>query len=144
MSSSYIIMTAVGLAGVLFAAWKGGSPERIAASVVAANMLLGFGSRFIPGFEDPFRFINDGLAAVALLGVTVVFGALWTGGVMLFYAAQFSLHAYYFVVGRPETDRLSAIINDVNFSGILWCLVIGSAVSWRRRVKAARDAAALR
>ena len=57
-------------------------------------------------------------------------------GAMLLYAAQFTLYAFYFVTERP-IDRFHAIVNNLDFSGITWCLVIGTAVAWRRRVKLA-------
>ena len=78
------------------------------------------------------------LTALVLLGITVRYGALWMGGVMLFYAAQFGMHSYYMVLQRPTGDYLNALVNNINFMGITWCLVIGTAVAWRRRVKAAR------
>ncbi|HEY3950258.1 hypothetical protein [Phenylobacterium sp.] len=142
MSDPFIPLTLFCLAGVLFAAWKGGPAERLGAAVVVLNIIIGFASyRLTPEWVGIIRFFNDGLAAVVMLGVTVIYGALWMGGVMLFYAAQFSLHAYYFVTDRPDSDRLHAIINNVDFSGIVWCLIIGAAVAWRRRVRIARAAA---
>ena len=38
---------------------------------------------------------------------------------------------------RPK-DNLHAIINNLNFAGVMWCLAIGTIVVWRRRM---RDAA---
>ncbi|MBX3482068.1 hypothetical protein [Phenylobacterium sp.] len=129
--------------GVLFATWKGGVAERLAAAVVVANMVVGIlVAEFLPDLEGTIRFANDGLAAVALLAVTLRYGAPWMGGVMLFYAAQFSLHSYYLVTSRPDNDRLHAIVNNVNFSGIVWCLIIGTAVAWARRARRAKARAA--
>lgn len=131
------------LSGVVFALWKGNTAERLAAGVVVTNMALGLlFHALLPQIEGILRFANDGLAAVTLLAVTLRYGAPWMGGVMLFYAAQFSLHSYYMVSGRPETDYLHALVNNLNFGGITWCLIIGAAVAWRRRVKTARASAA--
>lgn len=142
MFTPFFILSAFCLAGVLFAVWKGSVAERIAAAVVVINMILGFASyRLAPDLVGILRFVNDGLAALVLLAVTVRYGALWMGGVMLFYAAQFSLHAYYFVTGRSDADFLHAVINNIDFSGVVWCLIIGSAVAWRRRVRVMRAAA---
>jgi hypothetical protein len=139
----YAILIAFTLIGVLFAAWKGGVAERMAALVVVANMVLGIVvHKLTPGIEGGFRFANDGLAAIALLAITLRYGAPWMGGVMLFYAAQFSLHSFYLVTGRPDTDYLHALVNNINFSAITWCLIIGTAVAWRRRVKLGRQAPA--
>jgi hypothetical protein len=126
--------------GALFALWKGGRAERSAAIVVLANVLIGqFGKLVAPSADGMIRLVNDGLTALVLLGVTVRYGALWMGGVMLFYAAQFAMHSYYLVTLRPTGDYLNALINNINFSGIIWCLVIGTIVAWRRRVLTVRS-----
>ena len=128
------------LSGVLFALWKGGVAERLAACVVAANLALGvLVVEILTPFQDTLRFASDGLTAAALLAVTLRYGAPWMGAVMLCYAVQFSLHAYYMVTGRQQTDYLHAVINNINFSAIIWCLVIGTAVAWRRRSRAVRS-----
>lgn len=129
------------LAAVTLALALGGRAERIAAIVVIAHIALGFLVRaFLPELDGVIRFVNDGLAAIALLFVTLRYGAPWMGGAMLFYAAQFSLHSYYMVTGRGENDYLHALINNINFSGITWCLIIGTLVSWRQRARRARPA----
>ena len=135
----FLSLTAFGLCGVLFSVWKGATAERIAALVVVANILVGFLSRYVPEFAGTLRFANDGLAAIVLLVVTVRYGAPWMGGVMLFYAAQFSLHSFYLVTGRSNTDYLHALINNINFAGIVWCLIIGTAVTLRRRSRLNRQ-----
>jgi len=128
-----------GVAGVAFAAWKGGRAERIAAAVVAGNLVIGLLIQvFTPSLQGTFRFANDGLAALILLGVTVRYGAAWMGGIMLFYAAQFSLHSFYIVTGRSNREYLHALINNINFASIILCLVIGTAVAWRRRALATK------
>lgn len=127
------------LAAVALAMALGGRAERIAATVVIVHIAIGFLVRaLVPDLEAIIRFANDGLAAVALLFVTLRYGAPWMGGAMLFYAAQFSLHSYYMVTARPETDYLHALINNINFNGITWCLIIGTIVAWRQRVRRAK------
>ena len=133
-----LLINVFSVLGALFALWKGGVAERAAAMVVLANVIIGQSSEwFAPGSEAVVRLINDGLTALVLLGITVRYAALWTGGVMLFFAAQFSLHSFYLVTERPS-DYLHALINNIDFSGIIWCLIIGTAVAWRRRVRLAR------
>jgi hypothetical protein len=64
---------------------------------------------------------------------------------MLFYAAQFAMHSYYLVTERRIGDYTYALINNINFSGIIWCLIIGTIVAWlgrARRARAAKAAAA--
>jgi hypothetical protein len=109
----------------------------MAAVVVIVNVTIGqTGKVLAPDADSTIRLINDGLTAMVLLGVTIRYGALWMGAVMLFFAAQFTLHSYYLVTERPK-DSLHAVINNIDFSGIIWCLIIGTAVAWRRRARAA-------
>jgi len=136
------LQLAFAVCAVLFALWKGGVAERLAALVVAANLVVGMaptGSE--PASSDMLGFVNDGLSAFALLAITLRYGAPWMGVVMLFYASQFALHAAYMVVGRDETDYLHAVINNLNFTGVTVCLVVAAAAAWRRRIKARTSAA---
>lgn len=129
------------LAGCLFAFWKGGPAERWAALAVIVNVAIGQTGHYIaPALNTEIRLVNDGLTALIMLGITVRFAALWMGGVMLFYAAQFSMHSFYLVAQR-ERDFLYVLINNIDFTSIIWCLIIGTAVAWRRRVRTARLAA---
>lgn len=132
-----LLINAFSVLGALFALWKGGKAERAAGIIVLVNALIGEGSHWLaPKSDDIIRLVNDGLTALGLLVVTVRYVAPWMGGVMLFFAAQFAMHSYYMVTERQTGDYLNALINNINFSGIIWCLVIGTAVAWRRRVKA--------
>ena len=117
-------------AGALFALWRGGTAERAAAAVVIVNVIIGQTVHEIaPQYDGVTRLINDGFAAIAMLGITLRF------------AAQFSMHSYYMVLDLPN-DRLHAIINNVDWSGIAWCLILGTAMAWRQRVLRARAARA--
>jgi len=129
--------------GALFALWKGGAAERATAIVVIVNVAIGqTGKALAPDADSVIRLVNDGLTALVILGITLRYAAPWMGGVMLFFAAQFSMHSFYLVTQRPTLDYFYALINNINFSGIIWCLIIGTAVSWRRRITRARAAAA--
>ena len=135
-----LLINVFSVLGALFALWKGGTAERTTAGVVIVNVLIGqSGKALAPASDDLIRLVNDGLTAMILLGITVRYGAPWMGGVMLLFAAQFSMHSYYLVMAR-ESDYFYALINNINFSGIIWCLIIGTAVSWRRRIRLARAA----
>lgn len=136
------LINSLSVLGALFALWKGSQAERLAALVVIANVAVGQLDTFMGASGDSvLRLVNDGMTALVLLGITLRYGALWMGGVMLFYAAQFAMHSYYLVTDRPTGDYLNALINNVNFIGINLCLIIGAAVAWRRRVRTARRAA---
>lgn len=134
-----LLINVFSVLGALFALVKGGPAERLSAGVVILNVAIGQSSVYLaPASDDMVRLVNDGLTALVLLGITLRYGAMWMGGVMLFYAAQFAMHSYYLVTQRQTGDYLNALLNNINFSGIIWCLIIGSAVAWRRRVRAAR------
>src|SRR5579872_452535 len=127
--------------GALFALWRGGPAERWAAAVVIVNVAIGtVGNWLAPESDAILRLVNDGLAALLLLAVTLRYSSLWMGGMMLFFAAQFTLHSVYLVTGRLAAENLHAMINNIDWSGISWCLIIGTAVTWRRRLQPAAAA----
>ena len=132
------VALAVVFAGCVFSLWKGGPAERTGGAIVLANTLLVLiAALVLPEASQPIaELVVDGLTAMGLLVVVLRYGSLWLGGAMLLYAVQFSLHAFYFVTERTP-DHLHAVVNNVDFSGIIWCLVIGTAVAWRRRTRAA-------
>jgi hypothetical protein len=137
-----LILNSFALLCCLFALWKGGPAERAAALAVMANVVVGqAGHLLAPGLTDQVRLVNDGLTALVLLGVTVRYGAPWMGGVMLFFAVQFAMHSYYMVTARPTRDYLYALINNIDYLGIVWCLIIGTVVAWRARVRRVRATA---
>ena len=133
-----IILLLLGVGGCGFAFWKGGSAERAGAWVILANLVLMWaGGQVLAGASTGvFGLVLDGLTAAALLIIALRYASLWLGGVMLLYALEFSLRAFYFVTERPF-DLLHAIINNTDFMGVVFCLVAGTAVAWRRRAQAA-------
>jgi hypothetical protein len=143
ISLTAAVLTSVVVAGCLFALWKGGPGERSGASVILANLvILRLFAIFLPAASYGLAELAvDGLTAMALLVLVLRFASLWLGGVMLLYALQFSSHAFYMVTERPA-DRLHAIINNLDFTGVVVCLVTGTAVAWRRRVRTAQTSAA--
>ena len=50
---------------------------------------------------------------------------------MLLYAAQFTLHSFYFVIARP-VDFFHATVNNLDFLLVIICLGVGTFVSVRR------------
>ncbi len=133
-----LILNSFAIACCLFAWWKGGPAERWASIAVLANILVGQTGHYLaPNLNDQIRLVNDGVTALVLLGITVRFGALWMGGVMLFYAAQFAMHSFYIVMQR-DSDYFRSLINNLNFFGIVSCLIIGTIVAWRARLRRSR------
>jgi len=137
------LVLALVLLGCGFALWKGGTAERLGAAVILLNTFsyMAADSLIPEGMRGLLILGIDGLTALFLLGITLRYGSPWLGAVMLFYAVQFGLHSFYFVMDRPP-DLLHAIINNVNFSAEILCLTIGTIASIRRRMKAARVQAA--
>ena len=128
------LINAFSLLCALFALWKGGIAERYVALVVVVNVVVGQSAQWIaPTSGELIHLIIDGLTALLLMGITVRYAALWMGGVMLFFAAQFSLHSYYLVSERP-IEHLYALVNNIDFVGMIVSLTIGTAVAWRRRL----------
>src|SRR5215203_1085143 len=122
--------------GALLAFWKGSAAERTAAAVVLLNVLIGRSVTLLALDERELIWLcNDGLTALVLLFVTVRFAAPWMGGVMLFFAAQFALHAYYIVTLLRPFDYTYAVINNLNWAAITWCLIFGTIAAWRRRLR---------
>ena len=104
--------------------------------MVGANLVLSILSGLLlpHSLETICRLTLDGLTALGLLVVAVRYASFWLGGVMLLYAAQFSLHAFYMVMSRP-VDFWYALINNLNFFGISTCLLVGAIVGWRQRLR---------
>ena len=124
----------IGSLACLFAFVKGGRAERIGAVIIYANILAYIANEtLIHG--QVVSLVIDGLTAASLLIMAVMFASLWLGGVMLLYAMQFSLHAFYFVTERPR-DVLHSVVNNTIFFAVSACLIIGTALVWRRRSKA--------
>jgi hypothetical protein len=126
------------VAGCCLAFWKGGPAERTGAGVILANLVLLWVADLVwpTASSGVFGLVVDGLTAVGLLMMVLRYASLWLGGVMLLYALKFTLHAFYFVTARAP-DVLHAVINNVDFMGVVFCLVAGTAVAWRKRSRAA-------
>jgi hypothetical protein len=141
MPASLLVQFLMGMGIVTcgLALWKGGTAERIAACVIIVNLIADpiATSLLTPSAEALFRLVSDGAGAMIILGVTLRYGSPWLGAVMFFYAAQFALHSYYFVLDRPKDDLFHAVANNTNFAGIIICLLIGTLLGWARRAKPA-------
>ena len=135
---TYILLSLLLVTVCLFAIWKGGPAERMGAIVVLAMVI--FERVLQAGIPQGWWVVLglgcDALTALGLLAVTLRYASLWLGGVMLLYAAQFTLHSFYFVTGRPDADLLHMVLTDVNFGAILICLTAGTVMAWRARLRA--------
>ena len=133
-----IIVDVFLVVAAILALWKGGIAERVAAAVLLLNVGIGrSATAMMLESRELIWLCNDGLTALVLLFVTVRFAAPWMGGVMLFFAAQFALHAYYIVTMQRAFDNTYAAVNNFNWFGIGICLIAGAVVAWRRRLRLA-------
>jgi hypothetical protein len=135
MLSSAVILFAIPLLLILLvcllAFVKGGTAERIGAAIILADLIIGMvAERFSQ--NQIFVLLRDGLTAVALLVIVLRYASWWLGGVMLLYALQFALQAYYFVLERPRDDVL-VIVNNADFLAVSLCLGAGTVAAWLRR-----------
>jgi hypothetical protein len=139
----YWLLSLLTIAVCAFAVWKGGPAERWGAAVILGLVVAERLCRLIaPSDLQPILSLaGDALTALGLLVLAVRFTSLWLGGAMLFYASTFVLHSVYLVSGRSEADPLHYWLNNVNFAGIHICLVVGTLIGWRRRVKRQQTAA---
>jgi hypothetical protein len=124
------------LAASLFAFLRGGAAERIGAAIILAN-LLAYAAKEALFPSQLAALLIDGITALLLLAVALRYASVWLGAVMLLYALQFALHAFYFVMELPR-DRLHMIVNNANFFVVNLCLAAGALMAWRRRIRAAR------
>jgi hypothetical protein len=130
------------LAVGLLAVWKGQWPERIGGGVNAlAAVTFVIAERVLPeGALSTTSLVLDAVIALTFLALTIRFAALWLGVAMLLQAAQFALHAFYYVSERPH-DFLFAAVNNVVSCGVLLAIIGGVFASWTAERKAARLAA---
>ena len=131
------LLTLAALLASGFALWKGGTPERWAGAVNALSMVAGFVIQsLLPHTQDPFRFANDLAPGAIFLWLAVRYGSPWLGAVMLLYAAQFAMHAWFSVMQLPTHSHLHAVLNNIDFTGVVVCLTAGTALAWRRKAVA--------
>ena len=137
------LMIAFGLLACLVSLWKGGPAERVGAGLVLASIAFSlFGAILMPkGLFLIGQMIGDAAVALGLLVLTLRYGSPWLGLAMLLYAAQFALHSFYFVTQRPN-DAFHAIMNNVNFMGVILCVALGTATAILRRARQRRLVAA--
>lgn len=136
------IGTVVLIATFAFALWKGDAAERIGGGL---NLAAGLFAMFLhpllaPDVQPVALLVVDAALAAGFLFLAIRFASLWLGIAMLLQAVQFSLHAYY-MVGDLAHDWNYARINNLDTLGIMICIVGGTIVSWRRRVRKRRQAA---
>lgn len=139
VAAEYLMMGAC----AAFAYKQGDRAERLGAAWFATNMAVGSAVGFI-GFDAPVvHLVEDGVFAVGLLPMAMIFVSYWIGLVTLIAAALFSLEAFYLLNDMP-TDLAYAWVNNCLWLSVpLVFLSAGSAkfLEKRREARRARCAA---
>lgn len=135
MSAFMILPLAVTLTVCALALAKGEAAERFAAMLVLGTTLCVTLIHMVAPKEAQSLLLLgvDGLIACGLLLIALRYANFWLGGAMLLQAVQFSLHAYY-LVGDLRRDYAYATVNNIDSFGVLLFILIGTILSWRRRV----------
>jgi hypothetical protein len=138
---SFAMLLGVLVAVFLFALWKGDLPERIGAAVNLGAGLIASGLQFVldPDAQSIALLAVDAALAASFLFLALRYASLWLGAALLLQAVQFSLHAYYLVVGAHH-DWNYKVINNLDTSGINLAILVGTALAWRRRARADQTA----
>ena len=137
--AEYVVMGAC----AAFAYKQGGRAERLGAAWFAINMVVSAAFSFT-GYDAPvIHLVEDGIFAVGLLPMAMIFVSYWIGLVTLIAAALFSLEAFYLLNDMP-TDLTYAWVNNCLWLSVpLVFLSAGSAkfLEKRREARRARRAA---
>jgi hypothetical protein len=121
-------------------AWmRGSSAERWGCVIVLVGSAVSLLIQLLlpPGLRSVVALLCEGVYGLSFLLLALRYTSPWLGGAMLLQAIQFSLHAYYIIGERPH-DNTYSLVNNLNSAGVLICILLGIAASWRRRVRAAR------
>jgi hypothetical protein len=137
---TYWLLSGLILAVCLFALWKGDDGVRWGAALILGMILIErIGVLILKPSIALIPLISmggNGLTAMALLALVMRYASPWIGGMMLFYALQFAIHAFYFVTHRPpDAFRFFAI--NACFIAVNVCLLGGAVAAWRDRRAAA-------
>ncbi|OYX73670.1 MAG: hypothetical protein B7Y81_02000 [Caulobacter sp. 32-67-35] len=124
---------------IVLAFSKGGAPERLGALAMFLAAVAAFVvNAFAPAGVRPILLLADeGLLGIVFLLLALRYTSPWLGVAMILQAIQFSLHAYY-LVGQIPHDRTYAMINNLDSLGVLLCILIGTLLAWRKRMRAAK------
>lgn len=134
VAAEYLIMGAC----AAFAYKQGDRGERLGAAWFAANMAVGAVLGFT-GYDEPVvHLVEDGVFAVGLLPMAMIFVSYWIGLVTLIAAALFSLEALYLLNDWP-TDLTYAWVNNCLWLSVpLVFLSAGGAKYFKKRREARR------
>lgn len=128
-----ILLLALALGVCVFAFVWGQMAERLAAAIVISSVPVGFLVALLPREQQSVaELLADGVMAFLILALALRFPTRWLGTVLILYAAQFSLHAFYFVTSRPR-DEFHLIANNLIFLAVNVTLLMGAGGTVRHR-----------
>lgn len=118
-------------------AWsQGDRGERLGAIWFALNM-LGTLLASAAGFRSPtIHLIEDGIFAVGVLPLAIIYVSYWIGLVTFAAAALFTLEALYLINDLPIDNTYSRINNSLWLAVLLIFLISGICNQMRRRKSA--------
>ncbi len=118
---------------------KGGLSERYGVVIVLLGAAFAVLTHmFVPtALQSMLLLAGEGAMGAGFLLLALRYASPWLGGAMLFQAVQFSLHAYY-LVGELPRDHLYAVINNLDTLGVLACILLGTLLAWRKRIRLAK------
>lgn len=135
------------LLGTCLLAWRvGDRPEREGAVLYAFawlvfDLILIGSHRLGLGRTEQFsillNLLSDLVLAIGLLVIALKYMSLWLGAAMWIQSLCFVIHALM-LDGESAGQRIYISATNLLSFAVLGCLLFGSLVSWRRRVKARR------
>lgn len=139
MSPFLMFLLAVIFSVCIFAVVKGGPAERRAGLIFAIGTIGVELIHFVlpRAMQGGLLLAMDGFVAGGFLLLALRYTSVWLGVAMLLQGVQFSLHAYYFVVGG-QRGYTYALINNIDSAGVLLCMLVGSVIAWRKRLRAGK------
>jgi hypothetical protein len=134
VAAEYVVMAAC----AAFAYTQGDRGERLGASWFALNMVVSLIS--LAGYDAPVaHLVMDGIFAVGLLPLAMIFVSYWIGLVTLIAAALFSLEALYLLNDWPN-DKAYAWVNNCLWLAVPLVFFGAGLSSFLKNRRAAREA----
>ena len=134
----FVIEYALIAACTAFAYFHGGQVERMGAIWFGVNMIVSAMVGLARLGSPVVQLVQDGIFALGLLPLTMIYVSYWMGALTMIAAALFTLEAMYLLADRPA-DLLYVWVNN-----ILWLLaplvfLVCGIMSMRKNRRAARE-----
>jgi hypothetical protein len=123
----YIVENAIALAICLFAIRAGGSAERLAGFWFAASITVYVLLMTFQQASPTLSLVNDGVFAVGLLPLAMIFVSWGIGVMTLIQAFSFAVEAFYLLTDRPIDGPYLMLMNWASVAIAL--TLLGSTVA---------------